>query len=121
MTKEEMIAEIQRFIDQYDGTTIGYSIKNKLDNADNIACNIQYRKKPISAYICLSKDAKNKNIECLGLSPDIIEYLHEQRIMTINDLLNKSLDDLSETQNINPMACNLIIPKLMNYNNNKGE
>lgn len=35
MTKEEMIAEIQSFINQYDGTAIGYSIKNKLDNADN--------------------------------------------------------------------------------------
>lgn len=98
-----------------------YHQKREQNNEDNIAFNIQYRKKSISAYICLSKDTKNKNIECLGLSPDIIEYLHEQRIMTINDLLNKSLDDLSETQNINPIACNLIIPKLMNYNNNKGE
>ena len=34
MEVEEMIAEINRFIDQYDGTAIGASIYNKLSNAN---------------------------------------------------------------------------------------
>ncbi|MBP0959984.1 MAG: hypothetical protein J5992_07650 [Oscillospiraceae bacterium] len=39
MTKDEMIREIQKFIDQFDGTAIGYRIKNMLDNAaDNEDC-----------------------------------------------------------------------------------
>lgn len=39
MTKDEMIREIQNFIDQFDGTAIGYRIKNMLDNAeDNEDC-----------------------------------------------------------------------------------
>ena len=98
-----------------------YHQKLLQNDKSDVAFGIQYREKPISSYLCLSKDIRNKNIECLGLSTDIIDFLHSQNIMTINDLIRKSLNDLSGTQNINPIACNLIIPKLMNYTNNKGE
>lgn len=91
------------------------------NDKSNVALGIQYREKPIFSYLCLSKDIRNKNIECLGLSTDIIDFLHSQNVITINDLIKKSLNDLSGTQNINPITCNLIIPKLINYTNNKGE
>lgn len=32
MNIEDMVYEIERFIDQYEGTAIGESIRNKLDN-----------------------------------------------------------------------------------------
>ena len=36
MELEDMIYEIERFIDCYDGTAIGQSIKNWLDNTDRL-------------------------------------------------------------------------------------
>lgn len=45
----EMLEDINSFIDQYDGTAIGYSVKNMLENGTNLESICDYADIPYYA------------------------------------------------------------------------